>query len=431
MRYFIGSDFNKIYAEICNGLMTAPEYKTKSRNNEKLFEFTNATIELTNIDNMYAFCRDLNFYYLAGELIFYLEGENKLENIVKYSKFWNTVSDDGVTVNSCYGYYIWKQKTANKLSQFDYCIKQLVNNPESKKAVITIYNSEDHSKKSEDNPCTMFLQFYIRDNKLFLKTVMRSNDIYFGLPYDLPFFCILQKMMYFELLAHYPKLKLGSYIHTANSLHAYEKDFEILKTVPDNYKQGKYKRIIPIFDKLAYDERHYIMQRSYYINKQLPEFDFIKTLFENKFSHFILNALQNFKIFKELEQISKKSTCLKKQVSCVFIDSIGLVVTGYSGRPDAMSKCKECVRDKEVFYQDGCNSLHSEERAILTAAYNGDISRLKGSICFLTHAPCDQCLKFLIYVGVKKVIFNKPYKTDFTRYKGYIEIEDGYGKRYV
>ena len=76
-------------------------------------------------------------------------------------------------------------------NQYNYCIEQLLTNPNSKKAVMTIYNGEEHSYETKDNPCTMSMQFIIRENKLHMTTIMRSNDIYFGLPYDLPFFTFI------------------------------------------------------------------------------------------------------------------------------------------------------------------------------------------------------------------------------------------------
>lgn len=55
---------------------------------------------------------------------------------------------------------------------------------------------------------------------------MRSSDLWLGLANDVPAFTLFQELMAFEL-----GLKLGSYNHTAGSVHIYERDFDKVKAV--------------------------------------------------------------------------------------------------------------------------------------------------------------------------------------------------------
>ena len=50
--------------------------------------------------------RNLSMRYGIGELLWYLSANNKLSQIQKYTKGWDRMTDDGVTVNSNYGYCI-------------------------------------------------------------------------------------------------------------------------------------------------------------------------------------------------------------------------------------------------------------------------------------------------------------------------------------
>ena len=59
----------------------------------------------------------------------------------------------------------------------------------------------------------------VRDNKLEWTQIMRSNDIYLGLPYNLIQFTSLQ-----EIIAGWLKINVGSYCHYSDSLHLYHKD---------------------------------------------------------------------------------------------------------------------------------------------------------------------------------------------------------------
>jgi thymidylate synthase len=56
--------------------------------------------------------------------------------------------------------------------------------------------------------------------------IMRSNDIFRGLPYNFVQFTTMQ-----EIMAGWLSLKVGSYNHFSDSLHVYESDFGRLEAV--------------------------------------------------------------------------------------------------------------------------------------------------------------------------------------------------------
>ena len=101
--------------------------------------------------------------------------------------------------------------------------------PDSRQAVVH-FNTPDYAFKDvKDFPCTMYLQFMIRESKLFLIVNMRSNDLVKGVPYDWSWFMYLHRRMLAELRQKYEQLGVGSYIHNAGSLHLYEEDFELAR----------------------------------------------------------------------------------------------------------------------------------------------------------------------------------------------------------
>ena len=146
---------------------------------------------------------------------------NDVAAIEPYSKFWRKLSDDGVTVNSNYGYCIRKKFG---FDQWERCKQILRNNSDSRQAVIHIKEARDIiANPTKDLNCTIALQFFIRNNKLDLIVTMRSNDVWLGLPYDLFNFTCMQMQMAMEL-----GIKVGTYYHNAGSLHMYTKDAEKL-----------------------------------------------------------------------------------------------------------------------------------------------------------------------------------------------------------
>jgi thymidylate synthase len=95
--------------------------------------------------------------------------------------------------------------------------------PDSRQAVMTIFQSERDLRAphgTKDIPCTVALHYLIRDGALEAHTYMRSNDVWWGTTYDVFVFTQLQ-----ITLARLLKVEVGSYFHTATSLHMYERDF--------------------------------------------------------------------------------------------------------------------------------------------------------------------------------------------------------------
>lgn len=176
--------------------------------------------------------RKLPMRYAVGELAWYLSGSNRVSDISRFAKKWVDISDDGETNNSAYGYRIF---TKFGFDQWEYVKSLLLKDPNSRQAVIHIKNADDSPTK--DTPCTVYLQFFIRDGKLNLSVHMRSNDIWMGVPYDMFSFCFLQMKMAMEL-----GVEIGEYHHYAGSLHMYARDWETAQKTVDSCSCKKLKR---------------------------------------------------------------------------------------------------------------------------------------------------------------------------------------------
>lgn len=163
--------------------------------------------------------RNMPIRYAVGELLWYLSGTDSLDSICNFSKVWQRMSDDGKTVNSAYGKRIFSKFG---FDQFDYCYRVLKEHPDSRQAIIHIKDPVDYTAHpSKDVPCTVSLQYFVRDGALHAVTYMRSNDIWMGFPYDVFSFTSLQMIMAFKL-----GVDIGTYTHIAGSLHLYKRDYE-------------------------------------------------------------------------------------------------------------------------------------------------------------------------------------------------------------
>ncbi len=107
-------------------------------------------------------------------------------------------------------------------SQFADVVRKLTDDPGSRQAVVTLWNPQrDNVEGKHDYPCTLSLQFRIREERLELTTTMRSNDVWWGWSYDLFQFTQLQ-----HTVANCLGLEAGHYHHFVNSLHIYERDID-------------------------------------------------------------------------------------------------------------------------------------------------------------------------------------------------------------
>jgi thymidylate synthase len=101
-----------------------------------------------------------------------------------------------------------------------------MNDISSRRAVIQLYEPDQNFLGSPDVSCAMSLQFVCRGGSLDLTVNMRSNDAYFGFPYDVFLYTNLQELMATEL-----GVSVGRYCHFASSFHLYENDLEKARRV--------------------------------------------------------------------------------------------------------------------------------------------------------------------------------------------------------
>jgi len=225
-----GKTFAGVYGKILHQLLDDPDYITSPRG-MKILEISDMIFTIENpMFNLFKnHERSVPQKYLAGELRWYFLGDNKLEYINNYSKFWSKLTDNNI-INSAYGYLLFTTRdTQSGLNQWQWALQSLLKDKDSRQAIMHFNRPVHQYVGNKDFVCTLNAGFSIRDNKLNMSLMMRSTDIYFGLTFDYPFFSLLHQQMLRHLKFKYKDLQLGEYTHHSISLHAYEKDFEKLR----------------------------------------------------------------------------------------------------------------------------------------------------------------------------------------------------------
>lgn len=253
MRSVEGNCFDEVYEKVLAHVMRDPDHVCSPRG-QKIKELIAFTFTLNNPRARLLMneSRATNYGFGVGEFIWYWTGRNDLETMLYYNKRMKDFSDDGRTLNSAYGHRMMTTEVTGwygegeGMDQWRACIQTLLQDPDSRRAILHINRPQDQftavTVGSKDVPCTLSLQFFVRDGRLDLHTHMRSNDVVWGLTYDLFSFTLFQECMLLEL-RRYPQfrdLELGKYHHTAGSLHVYERHFEQAEKMLDEYRSWNF-----------------------------------------------------------------------------------------------------------------------------------------------------------------------------------------------
>ena len=207
------------------------------KNAEKAFDFYYNAIESNGVDfdgtkalfnigfyinnpadnHIHTPYRNWNLDYAKAEWEWYLTGDRNIETLGElYGKIpaiWKRMADGDNNVHSNYGYQ-WERGY-----QLDKVVQQLKDNPNTRKAAISIYDGKEIHRYRYDTPCTYAVQFTVVNNKLNMCVTMRSNDLWFGFCNDQ--YCFSELM---KVVAERTRYEIGSYFHFAHNLHLYERD---------------------------------------------------------------------------------------------------------------------------------------------------------------------------------------------------------------
>jgi thymidylate synthase len=167
----------------------------------------------------------MNIVFNFAEALWYAAGRDDLDFIAYYAPSMRRYSMDGrALTGTAYGSRIFG---GPRPSQWATVIDQLTGDPDTKRAVIQIFDgSELRMPDNIDVACTLGLQFFLREGSLHCVAYMRANDAFRGMLSDVFSFTFLQ-----ELLATQLGAQLGTYTHVVGSLHVYASDDQHVRRV--------------------------------------------------------------------------------------------------------------------------------------------------------------------------------------------------------
>ena len=120
-----------------------------------------------------------------------------------------------------------------------------------------------------------------------------------------------------------------------------------------------------------------------------------------------------------------RSNCLTRHIGAVIVKDNRQIATGYNGTPPGIKNCFEggCPRcmarmKGEIRSGEGlerCLCTHAEANAIMQCALFGNAGSTRGATLYSTFAPCIECSKMAISVGIKRIVVIADYPEDGTQ----------------
>jgi dCMP deaminase len=119
-----------------------------------------------------------------------------------------------------------------------------------------------------------------------------------------------------------------------------------------------------------------------------------------------------------------RSNCVTRHIGAVIVKDNRQIATGYNGTPSGVKNCFEggcyrCIARMRGEIKSGellerCMCTHAEANAIMQCALFGNAGSTRGASLYTTFAPCIECSKMAISVGIKRIVVLADYPKDGT-----------------
>lgn len=156
---------------------------------------------------------------IIAEQIWFLTGSKRPDEFLKkFTKIWDAFTEEDGTVAAAYGYR-WRKHFGR--DQIACLIKHLKEQPGSRHAVVIAWDPADdglgYGTKKKNVPCPYTFTVNIIGSRLHIHSVIRSNDMILGNPFDVAGFALLQYILAAKL-----EVKPGKLTHTISNAHIYD-----------------------------------------------------------------------------------------------------------------------------------------------------------------------------------------------------------------
>jgi len=170
--------------------------------------------------------KKLHLKSIIYELLWFLRGETNIKYLKEHGvSIWNEWADENGELGPVYGkqWRSWEGSDGKVIDQISDAIKQIKNNPDSRRIIVSAWNVADLPKMAL-MPCHALFQFYVADGKLSCQLYQRSADVFLGVPFNIASYALLTM-----IIAQVCDLEPGDFVHTFGDVHIYSNHLEQVK----------------------------------------------------------------------------------------------------------------------------------------------------------------------------------------------------------
>lgn len=171
--------------------------------------------------------RKFNPFFALAEVVWILQGRGDIDWIAPYNEQMRAYNDGGQNNHGAYGIRIRKARGESlgdagdeNIDQVAMVVKKLTEDPNTRQAIMTLWDPSLDNSKSKDIPCNNLVAYRLREGILDQTVVIRSNDFIWGTPYNAVQFTHLHALVAGEL-----GVKMGKLIYVIQNLHYYEENY--------------------------------------------------------------------------------------------------------------------------------------------------------------------------------------------------------------
>ncbi len=161
----------------------------------------------------------LNPGFALAEVVWIVAGREDSRFVNAFYPGLTKWQGTGETYHGAYGHRLRRRFGIDQLERAYLALKE---NPDSRQVVLQLWDAradlpdERGKARSPDVPCNVMSLLKIRDGFLEWMQIIRSNDVWRGLPHNIAQFTSLQ-----EIMAGWLGCKVGTYNQISDSLHVY------------------------------------------------------------------------------------------------------------------------------------------------------------------------------------------------------------------
>lgn len=230
---FEGPTADHVWQQLAEVFRQPAGYHVQPSRDGETKEILHAVISIADPRQRWVISRQppLNPAFALAEVVWIMTGRRDLAFLEFWSRRFPEFVGPGPELHGAYGFRLRRHFGVDQL---DRACEVLSRNPITRQVVLQIWDPKldlptvDGKPVDKDVPCNLASVLKIRDGKLEWLQIIRSNDLFLGVPHNLVQFTCLQ-----EIIAGWLGVQCGSYNQISDSLHVYTRDeAHIQRSVP-------------------------------------------------------------------------------------------------------------------------------------------------------------------------------------------------------